>query len=63
MRCGPCPHLGATGGVGAQALYLRAGAANLAVASFTTDSDLGMDPTLVGEPPCDEALGCPCDPA
>lgn len=30
--------------VGAQAIYLHTGAAELAVAEFTTDSDLGIDP-------------------
>jgi hypothetical protein len=33
--------------VGAQAIYLHTGAAELAVAEFTTDSDLGIDPSAL----------------
>jgi hypothetical protein len=43
--------------VGAQAVYLRAGAAELAVAEFTTDADLAIDPaTLRPDPRLDAAL-------
>src|SRR5262249_6200164 len=34
--------------VGAQAIYLHTGPADLAVAEFTTDADLALDPTLLG---------------
>jgi hypothetical protein len=44
--------------VGAQAIYLHTGAAELAVAEFTTDSDLGIDPgALKSRPELGEALG------
>ena len=33
--------------VGAQAVYLRVGEGDLAVAPFTTDGDLAIDPTLL----------------
>jgi hypothetical protein len=39
------PHLGALVLVGAQAAYLHAGEADLAVAPYTTDGDLALDPT------------------
>lgn len=43
--------------VGAQAVYLHTGAADLAVAEHTTDGDLALDPALLGEsPPLQEAL-------
>jgi hypothetical protein len=43
--------------VGAQAIYLHTGAAELAVAEFTTDSDLGIDPgALKSRPELEEAL-------
>jgi hypothetical protein len=35
--------------VGAQAVYLRTGEADLAVAPFTTDGDLAIDPALLAE--------------
>ena len=35
--------------VGAQAVYFRAGEANLAVAPFTTDGDLAIDPAMLAE--------------
>jgi hypothetical protein len=43
--------------VGAQAVYLRVGEADLAVAPFTTDGDLAIDPNLLMEiPPLEQAL-------
>ena len=43
--------------VGAQAIYLRAGEADLVVAPYTTDGDLALDPDLLAEiPPLEEAL-------
>lgn len=37
--------------VGAQAIYLQAGATDLAVAEFTTDADLAVDPSALAEAP------------
>jgi hypothetical protein len=43
--------------VGAQAVYLRVGEADLAVAPFTTDGDLAIDPAVLAEiPPLEMAL-------
>jgi hypothetical protein len=43
--------------VGAQAVYLRVGEGDLAVAPFTTDGDLAIDPTVLAEiPPLEQAL-------
>lgn len=43
--------------VGAQAIYLRAGEADLVVAPYTTDGDLALDPDLLAEiPPLEAAL-------
>jgi hypothetical protein len=43
--------------VGAQAVYLHTGAADLAVAEFTTDADLAIDPDgLRSDPRLDAAL-------
>lgn len=43
--------------VGAQAIYLHTGAADLAVAEFTTDVDLILDPELLRKiPPLEQAL-------
>jgi hypothetical protein len=43
--------------VGAQAVYLRVGEADLAVAPFTTDGDLAIDPAALAEiPPLEQAL-------
>lgn len=43
--------------VGAQAVYLRVGEADLAVAPFTTDGDLAIDPSVLAEiPPLEQAL-------
>lgn len=44
--------------VGAQAIYLHVGDADLAVAPFTTDGDLVLNPTMLGENPAlEKALG------
>ncbi|WP_026939240.1 hypothetical protein [Holophaga foetida] len=40
--------------VGAQAVYLRVGEADLAVASYTTDGDLAVDPRVLEERPAIE---------
>ena len=51
------PHRDAIVLVGAQAIYLRVGEADLAVAPFTTDGDLAIDPTLLAKiPPLEDAL-------
>jgi Nucleotidyltransferase len=51
------PHRGAIALVGAQAVYLRVGEADLAVAPYTTDGDLAIDPSLLGTiPPLERAL-------
>jgi len=43
--------------VGAQAVYLRTGDADLAVAPYTTDGDLVLDPAILGlTPPLESAL-------
>jgi hypothetical protein len=43
--------------VGAQAVYLRVGDADLAVAPFTSDGDLAIDPSILEEiPPLEDAL-------
>lgn len=43
--------------VGAQAVYLRVGEADLAIAPYTTDGDLAIDPSRLGEvPPLEQAL-------
>lgn len=42
--------------VGAQAVYLRVGEADLAVAAFTTDGDLSIEPTLLADEPALEAV-------
>ncbi len=50
-------HRAATVLVGAQAVYLRVGEADLAVAPFTTDGDLAIDPAVLTEiPPLEKAL-------
>jgi len=49
------PHGKAVIVAGAQAVYLRAGAADIAVAPYTTDGDLALDPQLLGEEPEIEA--------
>ncbi len=51
------PHRDATILVGAQAIYLHTGDAELAVAEYTTDADLALDPDLLDEiPPLEQAL-------
>lgn len=51
------PHLDALVLVGAQAVYLHAGEADLAVAPYTTDADLALEPARLGpEPRLEEAL-------
>lgn len=51
-------HLPAVVLVGAQAVYVHAGEADLAVAPFTTDADLALDPRrLRPDPLLEEALG------
>ena len=43
--------------VGAQAVYLRVGEADFAVAPYTTDGDLAVDPAILAEvPPIERAL-------
>ena len=39
--------------VGAQAVYLRTGSANVALAEATKDSDLALDPQRFGRRPAD----------
>ncbi len=51
------PHCGAAIVVGAQAIYMRAGEADLAVAPYTTDGDLAIDPSRLAEvPPLEQVL-------
>ncbi|HVR70901.1 MAG TPA: hypothetical protein VMT87_08645 [Vicinamibacteria bacterium] len=45
------PHREACVLVGAQAIYLRVGEADLAVAPFTTDGDLVIDPRRLSDVP------------
>jgi hypothetical protein len=45
------PHLDATVLVGAQAVYLRAGDADLMVAEYTTDTDFTLDPAELTDSP------------
>lgn len=45
------PHGKAVIVVGAQAIYLRTGDADLAIAPYTTDGDLALNPTLLGDDP------------
>jgi hypothetical protein len=50
-------HRDATILVGAQAIYLHTGNADLSVAEYTTDADLAIDPSLLAEnPPLEQAL-------
>ena len=51
------PHADAIVVVGAQALYLQVGESDLAVAPYTEDGDLALDPALLAEiPPVEAAL-------
>lgn len=45
------PHSSAVIVAGAQAIYLRTGDADFAIAPFTVDSDLALDPTLLSDEP------------
>lgn len=45
------PHASSFVVVGAQAVYLRTGNAGLTVAGYTTDGDLALDPTYLGDQP------------
>jgi hypothetical protein len=45
------PHLDSIILVGAQAIYLHTGAANLVVAEFTIDADFSVEPELLGDQP------------
>lgn len=50
-------HMDAVVLVGAQAIYLHTGEGDLAVAPFTTDGDLALDPSRLGRTPLlEEAL-------
>jgi hypothetical protein len=51
------PHAGAIIVAGAQAVYLHTGVVDIAVAPYTTDGDLALDPALLGdEPQLEEAM-------
>lgn len=51
------PHAKAVIVAGAQAVYLRTGDANLAIAPYTTDGDLAINPSLLGDHPhLDQAM-------
>lgn len=51
------PHVNAVVLVGAQAIYMRCGEGELAIAPFTTDGDLVIDSRVLGEtPPLERAL-------
>ena len=45
------PHLDSIVLVGAQAIYLHTGAAELVVAEFTTDADFSVEPSLLSDEP------------
>ena len=45
------PHHRALVVVGAQAVYLRTGAGDIGIAPYTTDGDLALDPSLLGDDP------------
>ena len=45
------PHLGAVVVVGAHAVYLRTGDAGIAIAPFTTDADLALQPEILADRP------------
>src|SRR5712691_1819198 len=49
------PHGPAVIVAGAQAVYLRAGVSDIGIAPYTTDGDLALDPTLLGDEPALEA--------
>jgi hypothetical protein len=45
------PHRRAVIVAGAQAIYLQTSSDDVGVAPFTTDGDLALDPTLLGDEP------------
>ncbi|MDR1264641.1 MAG: hypothetical protein LBK42_03510 [Propionibacteriaceae bacterium] len=45
------PHLNALVLVGAQAIYLHTGSAEIALAEYTTDGDVAVDPELLASSP------------
>ena len=45
------PHLDSIVLVGAQAIYLHTGAADIVVAEFTTDADFSVEPALLSDKP------------
>lgn len=45
------PHVAALVVVGAQAIYLRTGGGTVGITPYTTDGDLALDPTLLGDDP------------
>ncbi len=45
------PHRQAVIVAGAQAVYLRTGLSDIGIAPYTTDGDLALDPTLLGDEP------------
>lgn len=45
------PHLDSIVLVGAQAIYLHTGAAELSIAEFTVDADFSVEPAMLGESP------------
>lgn len=45
------PHNKAIIVAGAQAIYLQTGASDIGIAPYTTDGDLALDPTLLGDEP------------
>lgn len=49
------PHRDAVILVGAQAIYIHTGSAEVALAEFTTDADLAVDPSLLGADPLIES--------
>jgi hypothetical protein len=52
------PHGRAVIVAGAQAVYLRTGSSEVAIAPYTTDGDLALDPALLGdEPELESAMG------
>lgn len=59
------PHRDALIVAGAQAIYLRTGSADLAVAPYTTDGDLVLDPHIIADSPAIEtsmrAAGSGCN--
>lgn len=50
------PHLHALVVVGAHAIYLRTGDAEIAIAAFTTDADLAVEPEILADRPALERL-------